>query len=259
MCSPRAITLSPFASAPSAAFFISPELPSRTTLETVLRALGGEGVDSGAWRPALSLLTDMLRDGPTPSRKGFESVVRLLASQGESQRVWPLLDAMGDFAGLRVDLRTLGAAFDGTLVASDGLGGAELLRLHAEGVSRGLLPPLSRTSVDVHSLPPAVARGCLLATLAGVARAAEARADSDDGDGALVITTDATGPCRPDALRAFLAWRLPDLRSQLPRRGAARPTAYGGATLRLNLRRWRSVIARHGVEGARESGRDDPQ
>ena len=42
------------------------ELPSRTTLETVLRALGGEGVDSGAWRPALSLLTDMLRDGPTP-------------------------------------------------------------------------------------------------------------------------------------------------------------------------------------------------
>ena len=235
------------------------ELPSRTTLETVLRALGGEGVDSGAWRPALSLLTDMLRDGPTPSRKGFESVVRLLASQGESQRVWPLLDAMGDFAGLRVDLRTLGAAFDGTLVASDGLGGAELLRLHAEGVSRGLLPPLSRTSVDVHSLPPAVARGCLLATLAGVARAAEARADSDDGDGALVITTDATGPCRPDALRAFLAWRLPDLRSQLPRRGAARPTAYGGATLRLNLRRWRSVIARHGVEGARESGRDDPQ
>ena len=31
MCSPRAITLSPFASAPSAAFFISPELPSRTT------------------------------------------------------------------------------------------------------------------------------------------------------------------------------------------------------------------------------------
>ena len=235
------------------------ELPSRTTLETVLRALGGEGVDSGAWRPALSLLTDMLRDGPTPSRKGFESVVRLLRVAGESQRVWPLLDAMGDFAGLRVDLRTLGAAFDGTLVASDGLGGAELLRLHAEGVSRGLLPPLSRTSVDVHSLPPAVARGCLLATLAGVARAAEARADSDDGDGTLVITTDATGPCRPDALRAFLAWRLPDLRSQLPRRGAARPTAYGGATLRLNLRRWRSVIARHGVEGARESERDDPQ